>query len=339
MLVGALTQMDKKPVAAQDDAVEVLRGLSILLLVLFHSVGASEAGVAPLRWLAAAIDPFIMPAFAFMAGYVFALRPVTLDGLPRVIRSKVMRILLPLFSAVTITLILRAAVSRPLSPSGYLHAYFFSFEYFWFLQAIFVVFVLVACLDAAGLLSTLGRWSATVLVAWLVCGLAPGSEFFSLWGVNYLLPIFLVAHGASRFRGAVLEASAARAFWWAALAVSLLLYSLARLDVAPVLDAARTGPVAMVLGTAASALFLTLRIQGLGWLKPFVVLGALSYCIYLYHGIGLSFAVKDWEVAGLPMGGYGLFLAKVAAALLFPILFYLLIDRSTLLRKLLLGKG
>lgn len=77
---------------------------------------------------------------------------------------------------------------------------FFPFAHFWFIQALFVVFLVLVALEVMGCLKTLPRALAVLTSAsFLYCIETPLPAFFCLSQADYLLPFFLAGLILVRF--------------------------------------------------------------------------------------------------------------------------------------------
>lgn len=316
----------------KDQAIESIRGLAILLLVVYHSIGAEEQSNDVVRWMNTLIDPIIMPVFALLAGYVYAMRPLNWTGVPKFLYSKIRRLLVPFAIATVATVVLKGLLTGRLMWEDVWRPILFSYEHFWFLQSLFVVFVIAAVAEASGAFVSVGRWAFATLVIWSICEVMPGTDFFSLWGVNYLLPIFVVGYGAYRFPEVVLT-KRALIVWAFIAAVALALFIMSRSEQIVIPDS-RTALVPMLLGVATSILL----VAGRPRLDSLVFLGIMSYCIYLYHGFGISLAVKLGGFAGIADSVHTVMIAKILMGLICPIVLALILNQVSWGRRLVLGQ-
>lgn len=190
-------------------AIDTARALAVLALVSYHKIGDSHTGglrIAypdPLRIFADALIDVRMPLFAAIAGLVYAMRPPGQSGLGRFLIGKMRRLAVPgvvataIFAASANHLGTGFAVDGPVwwpFVSGYAH--------FWFLQAMLVIFVVWAPLDAL----TEGRalpWAFGGSMGFLVSGATIPTEVMSLARVIDLLPYFLAGVGLWRWRAAI----------------------------------------------------------------------------------------------------------------------------------------
>ncbi len=111
--------------------------------------------------------------------------------------------MLPFATVATLQYFLRATaqdVNRPLLFQEMWRIYIFPFDHFWFLQAIFLVFLTVGLLDAFCLIKSFAGWLIAFLAAIVATLALP--RFTAVFGFNgylYLLPYFLLGCGLCRF--------------------------------------------------------------------------------------------------------------------------------------------
>jgi peptidoglycan/LPS O-acetylase OafA/YrhL len=283
------------------DRARCARGLACVLLVIFHAIGNEPtAGMHVARdsglHLFAHFFTYIrMPLFSFLSGFVYAYRPVTRSRPGQFALSKLRRLLLPMATAATVTLAVEMLRGHPLwqphyralaflaqLPSVYLYPY----HHFWFLQALFVVFLLLIVLEALHALATLRRylWVLAAAVAGFLLVPDRGHFFFSLPQAVYILPFFLLGVGANRYQSFMLSRPARL------VSVLLVLCGLTVQGLGMFLDPAhlvyRRAAIALATGMAANLCILA-------WLPKARLLqsvGHFSFCIYLYHSISLNAA-------------------------------------------------
>jgi peptidoglycan/LPS O-acetylase OafA/YrhL len=330
------------PPASLASPVQTLRGLACLLLVAYHVVGSEPttglmaADGTLLRHLAESFLYLRMPLFAFIAGLVYSFRSVEPGRLRPFVLGKVRRLLVPMLVVGTAQFALQAATRTglPAEGSGGLwRALFFSHSQFWFLQAIFWDFVLVACLDAAGLLARRPAITLAPLAAAALCATGPVQvELLSIGDALYLLPFFLLGLGQGRFgdpldaRGGVAAALVAAIVGLAATQAGLL----GLLSGGPV---GRTAPIALALGAAACLLLIRS-----GWRNsPLERVGAYSYSIFLFHMFGIAALRMVLQRAGVH-SPHLLFAALLPAGVFPPMIVQALASRHRLSSMLLLGQ-
>jgi surface polysaccharide O-acyltransferase-like enzyme len=121
--------------------VETIRGLTCLLVCLFHAIGDSpqhglHLPVGSWAWtLARILDVVNMPLFTFVAGRVFWIRPEIPGGYLPGLARKLVRLMVPFVTVTTLWLIATAAFGR-ISASEAVDFYLHARGHLWFLQAL-----------------------------------------------------------------------------------------------------------------------------------------------------------------------------------------------------------
>lgn len=134
-----------------DSPIEEVRLLATFLLVAFHVIGLPDSGLRidyphPLRFLVDLFANFRMPAFAFVAGFVYCARPPSEPSFDAFVIGKLRRLGVPallaalLFAEVSLLLGMRFQ----LAPQDLWQLLVYPFAHFWFVQAILTLFVLIA---------------------------------------------------------------------------------------------------------------------------------------------------------------------------------------------------
>lgn len=237
------------------------------------------------------LEDLRMPLFTALSGYVYALRPLQDPrNYGRFVRGKVRRLLVPLLTVGTAFVLLQAltpGTNAESSVRDLWRVYVFGDPgHFWFLQAIFLILLLIGLLDACDV------WRTPGLVVVAIVGTSALSvfvrvpaqfDFFSINGAIRLLPFFLLGYLLSRF-SAVIPKRTRNVL----LAVSVLLMSLRAMEIFG--DRTLTGGADRVLGVC-------LGLAGIAclllWRHRLTVsalarLGYFSFAIYLLHVFGTA---------------------------------------------------
>lgn len=321
----------RTPGSTKDAGIESLRALAVVLMVAGHVIGtrADEGlGVADdsgWRFFYLALEDVRMPLFTVLSGFVYAMRPVrSPQGVPRLIRGKARRLLVPFLVVCTVFFLvqmLAPGVNRrpelPDLPGAYLYGY----QHLWFLQAIFLVFVVVAILDSVALLDRARTWSlvtAGALALFVLAHVPAAAAVFSVNGFLRLLPFFLLGYGAHRHAAALLRPAVLLATAAAFVPVyALRLYLLAAgVDLPDELSRALSATVALLLLIGVLGIRRHLASRRLAWL------GSFSFGIYLLHVFGTSASRVVAVHLGLDSTVL-LFALGLAAGLALPIAFEL----------------
>lgn len=310
--------------------IQTLRGLACVLLVLFHVAGDSaDAGLRlpldhPLQFFNHVLMYFRMPLFAVIAGYVYARRPCGPDW-GKFLSGKARRLLLPLLTVGSAFALLQAIApgANARLPAPW-HILMLPTAHFWFLQALFVVFLCTAALERLGLL---GSWQRALLLAgaasavFLVSQLPP---WFSIDSAAYLMQYFLLGV-ATRLMPPPPRA------WRLGLAVAFFVLVLAVLTSGEPFRH-RQSLVALAMGGLGTWLLIVSPWQQrmLAWL------GDYSYPIFLFH----VFFTAASRIALQRLGVHDvsvLVAAGLVAGILGPVAMALLIGRIPWAPTLLLG--
>lgn len=307
---------------ARNIQVDTLRGLACILLVAYHVVGYNASaglriGDGLYRDLSDLLAYLRMPLFTFLSGMVYAYRPFS-GEVQRYVVGKARRLLVPMLVVGTLFALLQAWSSGSNGAIEHWHLlHIYPVAHFWFIEAIFWVFLLMIPLESMGALSNKIGFSAVLLAAILLYLTVSGTPMFAISGAIYLLPYFLLGMGLQRYfhqsshnvwLGGALSASV--------LAILVLMYA-GEIPLSP-----KRSILALIIGGTACTglLFLNLRSNTLAYI------GIFSYSIYLYHVFftaGTRIALYRLGVADLHI----LFIVSVCAGLVGPVLIEIALER------------
>lgn len=279
----------------RDTSVDTLRGIAIILMVAGHVVGA-EANEAmqvsddsPWRLVFWGLQDFRMPLFTVLSGFVYAARPTrNWFQYGSLFRAKVRRVLVPLLTVGT--LVFWAKMLNPASRSGvdlgdWWKPYVVGMDHLWFLQAIFMIFLVVGGLDALSLLDKPARWlTATALSAIMYASaVVPAVDFLGIGPALRLIPFFLLGYGLRRF---ALKLSP---LWLAALVLTLVAAFTPRLlalnGVIAISEIRLDRALAVVIGMTSILVLFHFR-QPLSN-RSLARIGSYAFGIYLFHYFAL----------------------------------------------------
>lgn len=324
--------------------VETIRGIVCIMLITFHVTGSSTGdGLGldmwhPLRIVNDALDNSRMPIFAFISGFVLSAAVVTVSQWQGAIRSKVKRLLVPMVVVSTIFYLMREAAGYEQQP--FLSIFFVKYAHYWFLQAIFVLIVLLVTLT----LLLKGRSDRAAMILFVI--FVPIYVFAPRWEPNimsmfqgsYLAPFFYGGHLFAYYLRRRSERREGDLPSWLTMAFGVALAALLVFNVFIGLELVQPpGPITnshkVIIGLC-SALFLFL-------LKPrsriLLYFGTHTYAIYLFHVI---FTAATREIMWKVWPGLApelIFVPACIAGLFGPILVEKLALKTDLTAFLLLG--
>jgi glucan biosynthesis protein C len=318
----------------KDLKIETIRGLALFLMVAGHVIGYTStrgmevADDSVLRYLYNSLIDVRMPLFTAISGFVYALRPVSRgSSLSRFCLGKIRRMIVPLFVVSTLFFISQAmlpgtnnAPSWSEMPSIYVSSY----AHFWFLQAIFCIFVLVSLLEKTGCLNSPGKLLAAFAIA-AAASLNSESfpEFFSISSAAKLLPSFLLGVALCRFPKQFINTPNVTVI--GALLVAVIVTDQAELWAAISLNELEITVVGTVLGLAAIYMLIARRF----FFAPLAWLGYYSFEIYLFHVFGTAgtrIALNKLSIDN----AWITFIASMLAGMLLPVLLKKMVERYNL---------
>ncbi|KRB86234.1 acyltransferase [Sphingomonas sp. Root710] len=320
------------------DRVQVTRGIACMLLVLFHVVGGNPndglriADGTVTRQILDVLIYIRMPLFAFISGYVYALKPLDPAAPRPFLQGKLRRLALPLLSVTTLFyLVALARAPMPPGPAalGLLHAYFFSYEIYWFLQAMLLIFLILPLLERY----LLGHWQGVmiaVLVAFALTVPTEPLDFLSINGAMFLGPFFFIGIASRRLFGAFTPKQTIILTLVLCAALALHIHNVATMP--PHMGARRGTILSLVIGGLAP-LLLVAHAPRIALLAK---IGHASFAIFLFHiffVVGTRLLLSHIGIGDLAVH----LIVGLAAAIAGPMLLQSILVRWTMSRRLFLG--
>lgn len=265
--------------------IETLRGLACLLLVIYHVIGPLGGGLkiemgSPYRALADSMVYIRMPLFVFISGYIYSIYKIRGNDFAAYLTGKVRRLIVPLFFVGIPFSILQAigpGVNKDLSLMDALMSFYVPVNHFWFLQAVFIIFVFVGLLQWLAMLQTAMRLYLLLLIS-AVAFLMPAFSIdaFGVNGAIYLLPFFITGMICHENRDVLkLKPKVVGPSIFALIFLSLLYIAATNREL--IID--RRSFVGLVVGCISCVTLFLSNTHS----KPLVWLGNYSYSIFLYH--------------------------------------------------------
>jgi glucan biosynthesis protein C len=329
------------PAGQKDQKLEALRGLAILLVVAYHVdvwlPGQPPGFFAGFKYILTFIR---MPLFACISGYVYALRPLARGAGWKFLGGKIRRLLLPMVCVGVFSYFLKLSPPFVETPQNILDIWrllVFPTHQFWFLQTLFLIFVIIAVLESLKWLDNLSFWLAAVGLMILAGLLAKSGIFKSIdlplspRPLIFLLPYFFFGLGVCRFgllkknRWITIVAAVL-----AAVGLTLQIFILAGGLKIP--DQRET---LFYLCLSFAYIFLLLKIK---WkVKGLSIVGGFSYSIFLFHVYIIMTVRVILSASSLSLPPAGRYAILFLSAIGLSILAHLLLKRFALTRRLFLG--
>ncbi len=319
--------------------IETLRGLACLLLVLYHVIGPLGGGLkidlgSPFRVLADSMVYVRMPLFTFISGYIYSIYKIRGNDFSAYCVGKVRRLIVPLFFVgipFSVLQVVGPGVNKEVGLIDALLSFYIPVNHFWFLQAVFIIFVFVGFLQWRGLLQTATRLYLLFLFSALVFLLPPFPvDAFGINGAIYLLPFFvtgMICHEKVSALKQSLKVIGPVVF---VLILAVLLY-VAAVDRELIVD--RRSVVGLLVGCMSCVALLSTDMRS----KALIWLGGYSYAIFLFHV--LFAASSRFALGRLGVTDDSVLVAGgVLCGLLGPVLLSNIFSRFTLTSVLFLGE-
>jgi peptidoglycan/LPS O-acetylase OafA/YrhL len=265
--------------------IETLRGLACLLLVLYHVIGPLGGGLkidlgSPFRVLADSMVYVRMPLFTFISGYIYSIYKIRGNDFSAYCTGKVRRLIVPLFFVGVPFSVLQAiapGVNKDVGLIQALLSFYVPVNHFWFLQAVFIIFMFVGFLQWRGLLQTMTRLYLLLLFSAVAFLLPPFSiDAFGINGAFYLLPFFVTGMICHE-KVAVIKQSLKVIGPVVFVLISIALLYIAAVDRELIVD--RRSLVGLLVGCASCVALLSSDMRS----KALIWLGGYSYAIFLFH--------------------------------------------------------
>jgi glucans biosynthesis protein C len=321
-------------------SIETLRGFAIIFMVAGHVIGIDGSGMNLAKdsgwsYFYFSFEYLRMPLFTVISGYVYSLWPIGNSGIFNFLKGKARRILLPMISVGTLHFFAQYFIpgtNAKFPLSDIWKIYIIAYEHFWFLQAIFLIFVLIAIIDSIKMMITFKNWLLVFLLAALIRNFIPAFSIniFSINGFFNLLPFFLLGCGIQRFNnafsGKVIIKSGLLVFivsvilqqyvWFSGFSINDFEYRILSLCVA----------------CSGIIIFFYIR-KNIAFISK---IGYYAYGIYLFHVFGTASSRIFLMKFGLNQHVI-IFTAGLICGLGFPIIIELVLEKSKILRRLFLG--
>ncbi len=310
--------------------IDTIRGLACLMLVAYHVIGTPTTGLLLTEgWLRDLNDYLAyirMPLFTFLSGYVYGWRPYR-TGAGSFLAGKARRLLIPLLVVGTLFAVIQAMVpGTNTSVENWYMLHIIPYAHFWFVESLFIIFLVIVLLESFGLLSSLFRVAVALAAASVLYVFFFGTEIFSISGSLYLMPYFLGGLACCRF------SLTGRHRWRLFMAFWLLCLAILVWQNFDGLVSKRSF-AALLFGVASCVLLVSS-----GWTnRALAYVGLYSYGIYLFHAFFTAasrIALNKVGVADLAL----LVLAGCALGIGGPIVVEKLACQNRIANTLLLGK-
>jgi len=283
------------------------------------------------------LEDLRMPLFSVLSGFVYAYRPITQSArYVSFVKGKARRLLVPLITvgaAFTIVQTLTPAANSKGQLSDVWKVYVFGYGHFWFLQSIFLVFLVVGLLNSLKLLSTIRTWIVALSAssALYILVIIPNDlDFFSVSGALRLLPFFILGYGLHVFTTRIQLVPILIGLFVPLFIFRLLtIYEIFEIDVAP------ERALRLAVGLCITSILVLCR-RRLAFV-PLARIGYFAFGIYLLHVFGSASTRIAMSKIGFENDGV-IFVACLVVALALPVAFEVTLGRISWVSWTFLGQ-
>jgi len=309
-------------------------GVACLLLVSYHVIGSNDTnGLRLSDGLYRELnDVFLfirMPLFTFLSGFIYAFRPYESNA-KKYINGKAKRLLIPMLTvgtAFAITQYLVPGSNESISSWYTLHI--IPVAHFWFIESIFLIFILMIPLEKYGVLSHKLSFLFVFILSALLFISNINIQYFSLSGFIYLLPFFLLGLAVKRFNLLLFLNIKILS-----VASTLLVFLLISIFTGFIEVDSKRSLLSLFIGGVSCYLLLGVKFES----KFLAKIGLFSYSIYLYH----VFFTAGSRIIFLKLGISDinlLFILSLSTGVIGPIFIENKFNNFRLTRLTLLGKS
>lgn len=272
-------QNNRNKMIDRDFKIDTLRGMACLLLVAFHVVGSEATNglrisAGAYRDLNDILAYVRMPLFTFLSGFVYAYRPFQ-AGFQKFLIKKARRLLLPMLTVGTLFALLQTMT--PGANSNIENLYYIHIvpvAHFWFIESLFLLFIVVCILEKLQSFASFKRYILVLIVSSVFYISPIDIKYFSVSGLLYLFPYFLVGMGIYRYK---LLDKLSFSIILICLLLTIVFFVAIYMSAIPMYGK-RTLPSLIVGGMSCVVLLST------GLKSSFLAyIGGFSYSIYIYH--------------------------------------------------------
>ncbi len=327
----------------KEQSIETLRGIAIISIVAFHVIGNCSRDGLQLaddslwQYINYSFKYLRLPLFSALSGFVYALRPARHDAVVEFLRGKSRRILLPFFTVSSLQYLVNVflpQVNNSAKLQDMWAIYFYPYAQFWFLQALFIIFIIISVLERLKITTDFRFWILSLVcsVAMLLT-LGPvwhQIDLFGIGGCLYLFPFFLLGLGLQRFPNIILQ-KPLPLILFITLICGMLMQQLNWYELVNCVKQ-QYGLISVVVGISGISLLFYVRRP----VKFLAKIGYFSYAIYLFHIFGTAGSRIVLRLTGCENVAL-FFVCGVIAGIGVPVIIETVLLRSIVTRRIFLG--
>lgn len=322
-----------------DSSIETLRTLAVILIVSYHLLNDRELSTVKVyyNYLSLIFQYIRLPIFTVISGYLFGHGTITKENYGSFIIGKFRRIYVPMcFVAFTEYICINApALLKDPSQLKFIWRIFvLPYEHYWFIQSMFLIFVIVGFIEAFILFRNTNYVCFLVAASLLTFFVSPASfiefDVLSIGGASYILPYFLLGYILSKYK-VIFELDITRKMIFFLFIASMFFINLVWLDLI-YLDISRRSLIGLVLGITSCIFVLSIRLRS----TVLATIGKHVFAIYLFQSFGASIGRRIGRLL-LPLSPHLYFLVAVLVTVIFGCVVSFILSKNRVTAFIFLG--
>lgn len=275
-----------------------------------------------------------LPLFTVISGYIYSRKEYIIgSGYLKFVKGKFRRLIIPLFSVSFLDFFLKATLLDKRELGDIWKIFIYPEEHYWFLQVIFIIFLIMPVMRYLGLFKSNTRLLLTILLASLLLMFYKSFNvdipYFSLGTTTYLLPYFLLGFALGHK-----ERSLSNFFYLSIITIFIISFSLSQLGWWYEVASLRSGKstlLGIVIGFSSCMLLIRFRFD----IFKISSLGSYVFSMYLLQAFGSGIGrviLNKLNIEGLPY-----FISLVLMTLLFGVIAHIVLSKNSITSLVFIG--
>jgi fucose 4-O-acetylase-like acetyltransferase len=320
----------------KNSGIEACRTIAILLVLAFHVFHDIELEHVNYiyNYLDFMFQNIRLPLFTVISGYLLAQRPI--NNYTSFMCGKFRRLIIPMILVATIQYIATSVIPWAKSPtklSQIYKIYYSSYDHFWFIQAVVLIFAFVGFVMSTRSVNLHVRIICLTILSILMFGSNSVMHitFMSIGGATYILPYFIIGYVYSIYNKYFTENNV-KAIITILFCCAILLLQMTWSNYIE-LDTSKRSILGLIIGIICCLYFMNSNIKS----ELFSTAGKYVFSIYLYQDFGLTIGRHIGRHL-LYISPHVYFISTVIVAVAFGVIVHIALSKNRFTSLLFLGQ-